>query len=194
MHDEATDIARQRIANAASWAAHQPWPLTSTQLRARRNRLVARRPAIAFGTIVTAGALVGSLAGAGVFSTSAASKPSPTRTPALQSVPPSVQAAAGTQGGTVIGKLVEVGGPAPGTGVGIPGRVTATSASGRHSSTSTTSDGLFRLSLPAGTYLLTGNSSRFRSRGREMQCRSERSVSVRAGWLTKGVVIICNVS
>jgi len=111
VHDEGTDtdVARRRMADATNWAAHQPWMLTSADVRGRRNRLVARRPAIAFGTIVTAGALIGSLAGAGVFSTPAASKSSPTQTQALQSFPPSVQAAAPGPGGVVVGRLVEVG-------------------------------------------------------------------------------------
>ena len=196
MHDEGTDtdVARRRMADATNWAARQPWMLTSAEVRGRRNRLVARRPAIAFGTIVTAGALIGSLAGAGVFSTPAASKSSPTQTQALQSFPPSVQAAAPGPGGVVVGRLVEVGGPTPGTRVSIPGQVTATSASGRHRTVGTAPNGSFRLSLPAGTYRLTGHSPRVLSSGREMQCRSERSAYVRDGWVTRGVLVICSVS
>jgi len=60
--------------------------------------------------------------------------------------------------GTVVGTLREVGGPSPGLNRQIPGTVYATDASGTRWLAATTATQPFSLSLPGGTYRLTGRS------------------------------------
>jgi hypothetical protein len=63
---------------------------------------------------------------------------------------------------TVTGVLVRVGGPAtlaaPPRPVPLPGEVVARNAMGRHFTVTIGKNGRFELSLPAGTYQLTGHS------------------------------------
>ena len=67
-----------------------------------------------------------------------------------------------TYGQTVTGMLVRVGGPATLTGspppVPLPGTVVARDAAGQQFTATTGKDGRFQLSLPPGTYWLTGHS------------------------------------
>jgi hypothetical protein len=68
------NVTRLRIAEAGRWAVGQEWGLTPAEVRRRHNRRLARRPAITLGVLLATGTVVASLAGAGVFSTTAASK------------------------------------------------------------------------------------------------------------------------
>lgn len=61
--------------------------------------------------------------------------------------------------GAVAGRLLRVGGIAPGRPVGVHGKVTATEvATGFSQQASTNSRGFFVISLPVGTYRLSGRS------------------------------------
>jgi len=82
--------------------------------------------------------------------------------------------------GTVTGVLVSAGGPAPGAPVPLPGQVVAVSTDGsRHTATAGRS-GRYRLSLPPGTYRLTGHSPMVRSEGTEMLCTGAHAIHVTA--------------
>jgi hypothetical protein len=61
--------------------------------------------------------------------------------------------------GSIAGRLLRVGGAAPGTPVGVPGTAYATNvATGVTFQASTTSAGVFTISVPDGTYRLSGRS------------------------------------
>jgi hypothetical protein len=84
--------------------------------------------------------------------------------------------------GTVTGRLVMAGGPAPGVTVRVPGTITASSASRTHQA-SAAQDGSFTLVLPAGSYTLTGTSPQYNDgHGR---CVATAPVDVREGAVTR---------
>jgi hypothetical protein len=87
--------------------------------------------------------------------------------------------------GLVIGFFLMVGGPAPGVSVRLPGRVIATSTTGRRFTVAVKYLGRFQLRLPPGTYQLTGYSPRVRANHAEMRCVASHPVHVRAGQSTR---------
>src|SRR5437899_1485435 len=61
-------------------------------------------------------------------------------------------------GRAVVGRLVRVGGPAPGLPAPLPGKIEARDSAGNLHSAAVGRSGRFRLSLPPGTYTVTGTS------------------------------------
>jgi hypothetical protein len=103
------------------------------------------------------------------------------------------------QGGTatrqsVTGMLVRVGGPAPGSPVPLPGTVAASSAAGHEFTAVAGRNGHFQLSLPAGTYRLTGHSPQVWANGREMLCLAGRSLHVAASKPVRGIRVVCSIA
>jgi hypothetical protein len=99
----------------------------------------------------------------------------------------------GITAGTVTGRLLRVGGPAPGSPVPLPGSVTAAGPGGHPSGTvSVGKDGWFTIrNLPVGRYWLTGTSPLIGS-GRAT-CRAVAAVRVRTGHVSRADVI-CSIS
>lgn len=91
------------------------------------------------------------------------------------------------------GLLVRVGGPAPGSPVPLPGTVVAQSVAGDQFTTTTGNDGRFQLSLPPGTYRLTGHSPQVMGDGRQMLCRAARPVRVTRHKPAHGIWVVCSV-
>ena len=103
--------------------------------------------------------------------------------------------------GTVTGTLVRVGGPvqlldgvpAAPNPVPLPGRVVAESTDGSRYTASVDTNGHYTISLPPGTYRLTGYSPLMRGDDAEMQCRAPHAVQVTAGTTTTGIDVICSI-
>ena len=93
----------------------------------------------------------------------------------------------------VTGTLVRVGGPSPGSPVPLPGTVAASNAAGEFTAVAGR-NGHFQLSLPAGTYRLTGHSPQVRANGREMLCFAQRSLHVATSKPVRGIRVICSIS
>ena len=87
--------------------------------------------------------------------------------------------------GLVFGFFLMVGGPAPGVSVRLPGRVIATTTTGRRFTVAVKYRCRFQFRLPPGTYRLTGYSPRVRSNNAEMRCVASHPVHVRAGQSTR---------
>lgn len=82
--------------------------------------------------------------------------------------------------GMIAGRLLRVGGAAPGTPVGVRGTVSATNVATRATfQASTTSAGVFTVSVPDGTYRLSGRSSLIN--GGKRVGKAKALVHVRAG-------------
>jgi hypothetical protein len=94
---------------------------------------------------------------------------------------------------TVTGLLVRVGGPAPGSPVPLPGTVVARNAAGEQFTTTTSKDGRFQLSLPPGTYRLTGHSPQVMGDGQQLLCRAERTVHVTRHKPVHNIWVICSI-
>jgi hypothetical protein len=96
--------------------------------------------------------------------------------------------------GTIEGRLVRVGGPSPGSPVGLPGSVVANQAlGGRGYPTTTGPTGTFKLSVPTGPYTLTGFSPKVLSDGEPLPCSAEGPVIVGPGRTTSGVLVDCSI-
>jgi hypothetical protein len=94
---------------------------------------------------------------------------------------------------TVTGLLVRVGGPAPGSPVPLPGTVIARNTAGEQFTTTTGNDGQFQLSLPPGTYRLTGHSPQVKGDGQQLLCRAERTVHVTRRKPVHNIWVICSI-
>jgi hypothetical protein len=94
--------------------------------------------------------------------------------------------------GTVAGTLERVGGPAP-THVPLPGRVVAVASTGARFTVSVGNSGRFKLSVPPGSYHLTGYSPQVLSDGAEMQCSARNAVRVKAGNVSPNVHVVCPI-
>ena len=94
---------------------------------------------------------------------------------------------------TVTGLLIRVGGPHPGSPVPLPGTVVARSAAGEQFTTTAGEDGRFQLSLPPGSYELTGYSPEVLGDGQQALCRAERAVHVTRDKPVHGVWVICSI-
>jgi hypothetical protein len=94
---------------------------------------------------------------------------------------------------TVTGMLVRVGGPAvtaPPKPVRLPGEVVARDAAGEQSTASIGNNGRFELSLPVGTYRLTGHSPQVPGE----TCRASRSVRVTTSKPLHNIWVDCSIS
>lgn len=92
----------------------------------------------------------------------------------------------------VTGQLVRVGGPAPGLPVPLPGQVEARDANGNVFSATVGHDGRFHLSLPPGTYRITGHSPRIQDG--KAQCAAAKPVHVTKASAVAGVQVVCSIS
>jgi len=96
--------------------------------------------------------------------------------------------------GTVTGALIRVGGPAPGAAVPLPGQVIATNSAGVQFPAAVPRSGRYRLSLPPGTYRLTGYSPLVYANGSKLPCVATRAIHLAAGQTVPGVDVICSIS
>jgi hypothetical protein len=96
--------------------------------------------------------------------------------------------------GTIEGRLVRVGGPSPGSPVGLSGEVVANQALvGLGYPTTTGPTGIFKLSVPAGRYTLTGSSPKVLSDGEPLACSAKGQAIVGPGRTTSGVLVVCSI-
>jgi hypothetical protein len=91
----------------------------------------------------------------------------------------------------VTGRFVRVGGPAPGSPVPLPGTITARSASGQTFTTTSGTNGRFKLSLPPGSYQVTGRSPLMQS-GR-MICAATARLRVTRDKPAGPVTVVCSI-
>ena len=89
--------------------------------------------------------------------------------------------------GTLAGRMVASGGPAPGTVRPVAGAVVAVSAAGKTKTAVVGASGQFVLSVPVGTYTLVGTSG-----GSADNCASHGKSLVRASTVTT-VQVVCPV-
>lgn len=94
---------------------------------------------------------------------------------------------------TVTGLLVRVGGPPPGSPVPLPGTVVARNTAGGQFTTTTGNNGRFQLSLPQGTYRLTGQSPQVMGDSQQELCRAARTVHVTMRRPLHNIWVICSI-
>jgi len=92
---------------------------------------------------------------------------------------------------TVPGTFVRVGGPAPGSPVPLPGTITARAATGETFTATAGQDGRFKLSLPPGTYRVTGRSPLMQSG--QMICAATAELHVSRGQPARPVSVVCSI-
>jgi hypothetical protein len=98
---------------------------------------------------------------------------------------------------TVQGSLIRVGGPAAfgkvPSPVPLPGVVVAKNRTGTQFTASAGKDGRFQLSLPPGTYRLTGHSPQVMVNGQQMLCTGTRTVQVTKTEPVHGADVVCSI-
>jgi hypothetical protein len=94
---------------------------------------------------------------------------------------------------TVTGLLVRVGGPAPGSPVPLPGTVVARNTAGGQFTTTTGNNGRFQLSLPPGTYRLTGHSPQVMGGSHQELCCAARTIHVTMRRSLHNIWVICSI-
>lgn len=98
---------------------------------------------------------------------------------------------------TVTGLLIRVGGPAtlshPQNRLPLPGTVVAQNAAGEQFTTTTGQNGRFQLSLPPGTYRLTGHSPQVMVNNQQMLCTAERTVHVTKRRSLRNIWVVCSI-
>ena len=94
---------------------------------------------------------------------------------------------------TVTGLLVRVGGPAPGSPVPLPGTVVAWNAAGEQFTNTTGKNGRFQLSLPPGTYRLTGHSPQVMGDGQQLLCGAAQTVHVTRHEPVHNIWVVCSI-
>jgi hypothetical protein len=92
---------------------------------------------------------------------------------------------------TVPGTFVRVGGPAPGSPVPLPGTITGRAATGETFTATAGQDGRFTLSLPPGTYRVTGRSPLMQSG--QMICAATAELHVSRGQPARPVSVVCSI-
>ena len=92
---------------------------------------------------------------------------------------------------TVPGRFVRVGGPAPGSPFPLPGTITARAATGETFTATAGQDGRFKLSLPPGTYRVTGRSPLMQSG--QMICAATEELHVSPGQPARPVTVVCSI-
>jgi hypothetical protein len=93
----------------------------------------------------------------------------------------------------VTGILVRVGGPAPGSPVPLPGEVDARNTVGEQFTAATSNNGRFQLSLPLGTYRLTGHSPQVGSAAHPAVCSAMRALNVTRNKPVPYVQVVCSI-
>ena len=91
----------------------------------------------------------------------------------------------------VSGTFVRVGGPAPGSPVPLPGTITARDAAGGTFTATAGRNGRFSLSLPPGTYRVTGRSPLMQSG--QMICAATAGLHVSRGKPARPVTVVCSI-
>jgi hypothetical protein len=92
---------------------------------------------------------------------------------------------------TVAGTFVRVGGAAPGSPFPLPGTITARTATGETFTAMAGRDGRFKLSLPPGTYHVTGRSPLMQSG--QMICAATAELHVSRGQPARPVSVVCSI-
>jgi hypothetical protein len=92
---------------------------------------------------------------------------------------------------TVHGRFVRVGGPAPGAPVPLPGTITARTRSGQTYTASAGKNGRFQLSVPPGSYRVTGRSPLMQSG--QMVCNATAELHVTRGEHARPVTVVCSI-
>ncbi len=92
---------------------------------------------------------------------------------------------------TMPGRFKRVGGPAPGSPFPLPGTVTARAATGETFTATAGRDGRFKLSLPPGTYRVTGRSPLMQSG--QMICAATAELHVTRGMPARPVTVVCSI-
>ncbi len=91
----------------------------------------------------------------------------------------------------VPGTFVRVGGPAPGSPVALPGTITARGVTGQTFTATAGQNGHFTLSLPPGSYRVTGRSPLIQSG--PMGCAATAELRVTRGRSAGPVTVVCLV-
>jgi hypothetical protein len=91
----------------------------------------------------------------------------------------------------VTGRFVRVGGPAPGSPVPLPGTITARAATGQTFTATAGTNGRFKLSLPPGTYRVTGRSPLMQSG--QMICDATARLRIARGKAAAPVTVVCSI-
>lgn len=91
----------------------------------------------------------------------------------------------------VPGRFVRVGGPAPGAPFPLPGTITARAATGQAFTATAGRDGRFTLSLPPGTYRVTGRSPLMQSG--QMICAAMAELHVSRGKPARPITVVCSI-
>jgi hypothetical protein len=92
---------------------------------------------------------------------------------------------------TVHGRFVRVGGPAPGSPFPLPGTIIARAVTGETFTVTAGRDGRFKLSLPRGTYRVTGRSPLMQSG--QMICAATAELHVSRGQPARPVTVVCSI-
>lgn len=96
------------------------------------------------------------------------------------------------------GMLVRVGGPAAKSGppppLPLPGTVVARDSAGQQFTATAGNDGRFHLSLPPGTYRLTGHSPQVWVNNQQMLCMAQGAIHVTKRRPLRKVWVICSIS
>jgi hypothetical protein len=77
--------------------------------------------------------------------------------------------------------------------VPLPGQVDARNAAGEQFTAATGKDGRFQLSLPLGTYQLTGRSPEVWGDGQEMPCTAMRTLYVTKDKPIPNIQVVCSI-
>jgi len=93
-----------------------------------------------------------------------------------------------TATGTLSGRLLRIGGPAPGDAQPLSGSVEVVSPSGERTQVQVEADGIFSLDLPAATYTLAASPAT----GSYLPCQPESGVVVTAG-TTSSTDVTCHI-
>lgn len=92
---------------------------------------------------------------------------------------------------TVPGTFVRVGGPAPGSPFPLPGTITARAATGETFAATAGRDGRFKLSLPPGSYRVTGHSPLMQSG--QMMCAATAELHISRVQPARSVTVMCSI-
>jgi hypothetical protein len=99
---------------------------------------------------------------------------------------------------TVTGMLVRVGGPPGRSGppppLPLPGTIVARNATGQQFTATAGNDGRFQLSLPPGTYRLTGHSPQVWVNNQQMLCAAQAAIHVTKRQALRKIWVICSIS
>jgi len=99
---------------------------------------------------------------------------------------------------TVTGVLVRVGGPAglsgPPPPLPLPGTIVARSTAGQQFTATAGNNGRFDLSLPPGTYQVTGHSPQVWVNNQQMLCTAQGAVHVTKHQPLHKISVVCSIS